>query len=70
MGMTTTPFHTTTIFLNFYNFYFVLYVVKQADAEQGIKVKAVSMCITPLTSREWFWIYIIATKHQIVPLIC
>lgn len=36
--MTTTPFHTTTVS---FNFYFLLYVVKQADAEEGIEVKAV-----------------------------
>lgn len=49
MGMTTLQFHTTTIF---FNFYFVLYVVKRADAEQSIKVKAVYMYITSLTLRE------------------
>lgn len=62
--MTTTLFHKTTVS---FNFYFLLYVAKQADAE-GIEVKAVYMHTTPL--RELFWVYITTTNHQTMPLIC
>lgn len=63
--MTTTPFHRTTVF---FNFYFLLYVVKQADAEEGTEVEAVYMHTTPL--RKLFWVYITTTNHQTMPLIC
>lgn len=63
--MTTASFHTTTVS---FNFYFLLYVVKQADAEEGIEVKAVYMHTTLL--RELFCVYTTTTNHQPMPLIC
>lgn len=63
--MTTTPFHITTVS---FNFCFLLYVVKQADAEEGIEIKAVYMRTIPL--RELFWGYFTTPNHQPMPLIC
>lgn len=63
--MTTASFHTTTVS---FNLRFLLYVVKQADAEGGIKVKSVYMHTIPL--RQLFWVYITTTNHQPMPWIC
>lgn len=65
MEMTTASFHTTRVS---FNFYFLLYVVKQADAEEGIEVKAVYMHTALL--RELFCVYITTTNHQPMALIC